>query len=48
MSSQSDKKMINPLTGGIYFSKHNRENPIEKAPNDLNPYYKPVPSKLSE
>ncbi len=47
MSYKTDKKMINPLTGGLYFSKHNRTNPIENTTNELNPYYKPIPSKLS-
>lgn len=47
MDSKVDKKTINPLTGGLYFSKHNRLNPTEYSPNNLNPYYRPVPSKLS-
>lgn len=47
MSNKVDKKIVNPLTGGIYFSKHNRLNPTENSVNNLNPYYRPVPSKLS-
>ncbi len=47
MSIKVDKKIVNPLTGSLYFSKHNRLNPTENSENNLNPYYRPVPSKLS-
>ena len=47
MSIKVDKKIVNPLTGSLYFSKHNRLNPTENSDNNLNPYYRPVPSKLS-
>lgn len=39
--------MINPLTGGAFYSTSNRTNYIEKAPDSLNPLYRPIPSNFS-
>ena len=48
MNSQNKKKLvINPLTGGLYFDKQFRKNPTENEPNELNPLFRPIPSKLS-
>lgn len=40
--------VINPLTGGLYYDKKFRKNPTEDEKNDLNPLFRPIPSKLSE
>ena len=42
-----NRLMINPLTGGLYYDKSWRKNPTEKQENNLNPLYRPIPSKLS-
>lgn len=44
-----DKKMtINPLTGGLYYKTHNRRNVTETEQNDINRYFNPEPSKLTD
>ena len=44
-----DKNMtINPLTGGLYYKTHNRRNITESENNDINRYFNPEPSTLSE
>lgn len=42
-----DKKIINPLTGGLYFDLKFRKNPTEESNNDLNPLFRPIVSKLT-
>ncbi len=42
MTTNSNRLVINPLTGGLYFDRNNRKNPTEKQDNNLNPLYRPV------
>lgn len=41
-----NRNIINPLTGGLYYTKNPRKNPTENSQNTLNPLYRPIPSKL--
>lgn len=47
MEKKSVNPMYDPMTGGIYYSKTGRSNPVENEDNSLNPLYRPVPSKLT-
>lgn len=42
-----NRLVINPLTGGLYYDKAWRKSPTENQENNLNPYYRPVPSKMT-
>ena len=49
IKTETTKKLvINPLTGGLYRDKRFRKNPTEDEVNNLNPLFRPIPSKLSE
>ena len=42
-----NRNIINPLTGGLYYTKNPRQNPTENSTNNLNPLYRPITSKLT-